>query len=93
MNKRGKPMEKEFYQVNGQFYYQKLEPAIKKAKDILWEDCQTSAGKLPYTQNWTYEKIEVLESPAGNFSVLLRDSQNGKCLTKRLVRKLFFEKN
>ena len=86
-------MEKEFYQVNGQFYYKDFNKAINKAKDILWEDCKSSAGKLNYTKDWSYEKIEILESSKGNFSVLLRDSIDNKCVSKRLVKKLFFEKD
>lgn len=84
-------MEKIFYQVNGQLYYKNFDKAIDKAKEILWESCKDYANQLPYTQGWSYDSIEILESPIGNFSVVLRDSKTKKCLTKRLVRKLFFE--
>lgn len=84
-------MEKIFYQVNGQFYYKNFDKAINKAKEILWEDCEDCANQLSYTQGWSYDNIEILESPIGNFSVVLRNSKTKKCLTKRLVRKLSFE--
>jgi hypothetical protein len=84
-------MEKIFYQVNGQLYYKSFDKAVDKAKEILWEVCIDYANQLPYTQDWSYDNIEILESPIGNFSVVLRDSKTKKCLTKRLVRKLSFE--
>lgn len=76
------------YQVNGQFYYKDFDKAINKAKEILWNTCKSSAGKFDYTKNWTYESIKIIKSPNGNFSVVLKDSTNGKCLHKRLVRKI-----
>ena len=76
------------YQVNGQFYYQDFDKAIDKAKEILWDAYKSVAGKLDSTKNWTYENIEVIKSPKGNFSVVLRDSDTNKCYCKRLVRKI-----
>jgi hypothetical protein len=83
-------MKKIFYQVNSQFYYENFDKAINKAKEILWNDCKDYTNE-PYAQGWSYNTIEVLESPAGNFSVLLRDAQTKKCISKRLVRLLSFE--
>ena len=76
------------YQVNGQFYYQDFDMAIDKAKEILWDAYKSVAGKFDSTKNWIYKSIEVIKSPKGNFSVVLKDSDTGKCHCKRLVRKI-----